>query len=341
MNNGHIKSVGAFISETKNALQKWRKISPNLTVAWFRGMRKECYKLRPKLFSIIDEIKDESRNKTFENDIVQEFRMRAPALYDKTPPYERIDEWLFLMRHVELPTRLLDWTEGALFALFFAIYEIPTNPASGQSDSPVVWMLNPIIFNFVTSDRMFLPLSWNDRSNLYNRKTGKLTLEHAANEKKPKNLQKFASPSNIHAAFQLSGFEYEEKKPIALKPQHIHPRVTAQRSCFTVHGSKREGIEDLFKDKKVNDLLEICKKVCSYKVNQEEFPDCKHVVESIIKNYGEKELNELFLKKIDICGDIRSVKEMLTELKCLGISYSTLFPELTGLSKELELSAKL
>lgn len=50
-------------------------------------------------------------------------------------------------QHYELPTRLLDWTESALIALYFAVNQ---NIEKDECDS-IVWALNPIALNSKTS----------------------------------------------------------------------------------------------------------------------------------------------------------------------------------------------
>jgi hypothetical protein len=55
-----------------------------------------------------------------ENDLYEEFSRCAPQLSDLRLQDEEWDSY-FLMQHHGAPTRLLDWTDGALIALHFAV----------------------------------------------------------------------------------------------------------------------------------------------------------------------------------------------------------------------------
>ena len=65
---------------------------------------------------------------------MQEFRFRAPRYLDLRPLNDW--EWLFLMQHYGLPTRLLDWTESSLIGLYFALRD------HRETHDAAVWMLN-------------------------------------------------------------------------------------------------------------------------------------------------------------------------------------------------------
>jgi hypothetical protein len=73
----------------------------------------------------------------FEKDLLDDFRKRAQP-YFKRP---LINEWdlLALAQHYGLPTRLLDWSENPLVALWFATEKKVDNTKFG-----VVWMFDPL-----------------------------------------------------------------------------------------------------------------------------------------------------------------------------------------------------
>ena len=88
--------------------------------------------------------------------------------------------------------------------------------------------------------------------------------------------------------------------PVAVHPTNIHIRFSVQRSCFTVQG-------------KVKESLNTC----------------------VERKFGKGELNRVIRKFIIENG---CSQKMLMELRMLGISHTTIFPTMDGLSLELEKS---
>lgn len=222
---------------------------------WFRGSESIQFQAIPSVL----------RKMYSEFEMVTTFRNKAPA-FGPVPDRGEIDKWLFLMAHTGLPTRLLDWTESALVGLFFAVWK-------DSDDDGVVWMLDPLKLNEAAIGASEFPNTWTDPGADY-----------------------FKFPFGT-AAEQLPGGipgTGRKAKPIAVHPSFIHARMSAQKSCFTIHGSNNTSLE-------------------------EQFTDSQFVRKGYLRKYV----------------IVRTAFETIrSELRLLGISHSTVFPDLDGLSRE-------
>jgi hypothetical protein len=176
---------------------------------WFRGEPESDQPLLPTLYR--------KGLGARENPLLQTFRVRAAGYSDTVPARGDTDQWLFLARHAGLPTRLLDWSEGALIGLHFALKE----------ECPILWMLNPLQLNFAAR--------------------GKPT-DGGADTEREFPLTWFSPPHpKINEAFEnISGAWVHDRRgvemPVAIHPNYVHARLRGQSACFTVHGKRKEGL---------------------------------------------------------------------------------------------------
>lgn len=226
----HVRIMGMDLREFKaSSITEYvahiEKLSLLSTDFWFRGVAKANYKPVPGIIW---------KNATeYEGSLEHHFLIGHKSYIDT----HGLGDWetFALMQHHGLPTRLLDWSESALVALYFALTSEPSSNAYR-----VVWVLNPYALNKATIGRDFLycPAAMNNRSITAN--SSELNL----NSYLPPNLQ----PEN-------SGVRPEH--PIAINSTQHLKRVSSQKGCFTVHGSKTQSIDTYLKADKDFHMIKI------------------------------------------------------------------------------------
>jgi hypothetical protein len=217
-NAGTLSEVLAFAKEIRQLWNPTRKEAEEL---WFRGQSKRAYRLQPGLYR-----PHVTKYKYSEYTLVTAFASLASPYVTSRPASDW--EWYFLAQHYRLPTRLLDWTESLLAAVFFAIAEHvelidrptlehlllqPKKSPIHDEGAPAVWMMDAGSLNLWSSgqDVLFDPLDDDIKSYLW---------------------------SEYHKA---TGND----KPIAIHPPRQNPRIVAQQGMFTVHGRMSESIDEI------------------------------------------------------------------------------------------------
>jgi len=192
-----VERVEAIVAEWTPADAEWY-LQP-----WFRGHGDTRWKLEPTLFRMraVHGIGAEHYS---EAELLDMFKRRARRYLDHSPGDEW--EWLFEMQHHGLPTRLLDWTESYLVALYFAVRD-----ARGDADA-CVWIANPWWLGKQALGDFELPS---------------------------------AGEASV-AAWRPGGPASERPAPaVAILPVHSSARIQAQRGVFTIHGSNRTSLDEL------------------------------------------------------------------------------------------------
>lgn len=268
--------IQSYINKIIRDSKEWDCLGIN--VPWFRGQSDARKSPVPAVFRIT---KNGQRGKYDESWLSTTFCYRAPSFGDTPEDRSELDKWLFLMQHVGIPTRLLDWTENALAALFFAVND------QTKTTNPAIWMINPVALNHIS-----LGINEELKEELVKSNTDCFPNTWVRGSR---------STENIRLAFMHPEERLKECKPsenpIAIQLTYCHPRMSAQKGCFTVHGTRVEGFEEIFDE---NSNL--------YK-----------------KGY---------FKKYVI--NRTRVSKLYEKLKTLGMTHSSISPDIFGLAKELK-----
>jgi hypothetical protein len=121
--------INALIEELKNVNKEWKDhpwclVKHNLDYGiYFRGESNCKYELRPSIGRMKEGLGIPNYDIAQERDVLHRFRRQAYSRYQRV-----LTDWetIFLARHHELPTRLLDWSSNYLVALYWACASRPT-----------------------------------------------------------------------------------------------------------------------------------------------------------------------------------------------------------------------
>lgn len=233
-----VKSIASFLDALRT--------DQDGSATWYRGHSDGSWSLMPGILRMASGLSEGSS--------LARFKQSAAMLTERLPTTSF--DWTFLMQHYGVPTRLLDWSESPLVALFFAVEAYFRHP----NIDAAVWCLKPVALN------------------------------------KNSNLSDPAEPQYIPS------FDDEELKPYAaesLRASRVpllpvatiatrnNARIQAQLGTFTVHHTQKIAIEDV--------------------------GDKSHVIKYNIPHASREDLHK--------------------ELRLLGLTQFSLFPELTSVDQ--------
>ncbi|MNW35521.1 FRG domain protein [compost metagenome] len=117
---------------------------------WYRGHARSHWTLEPSLVR--------KGGLSAEKSLLDEFKRDAIPLLSRADlsgePMTEWD-WVFVMQHYQIPTRLMDWSESPLIALFFALDDAMVDEEQGPA---ALWVLKPKKMN--EAARITTDYSW-------------------------------------------------------------------------------------------------------------------------------------------------------------------------------------
>jgi hypothetical protein len=181
-----------------------QRVNANRRIVWFRGSRKATWDVSPSIWRTYESGRKYSRDD--ERNFTNRFRARASARYSSLPGYDDSANWLSLMQHYGLPTRLLDWTRSPLIALYFALEDY-IYAGSTKPEDAAIWVLEPHILNKLEIDEDVTP-----------------------------SIDAHTCESCLTPAFTHR--DKETGKVIAVMSAEKDVRMFVQQGCFTIHSDQ-------------------------------------------------------------------------------------------------------
>jgi hypothetical protein len=205
---------------------------------WYRGHSDIEWKLIPKVQREFGG-NDEEELFRIERYYTNNFQGRASTLNLPKPELNKKANWLTLMQHYGLPTRLLDWSRSPLIALYFAISD-----KDYFGEDACVWILDPSKLNDKEELEKASHVDGKTYKNsfIYNMAHNTIsTMIYTAFKRwKLSSNPDAITPDDRKLEHRLNALK---GKIAACYPTEADNRVYNQYSAFTVHTSTRKLID--------------------------------------------------------------------------------------------------
>lgn len=310
--------VAGSISEITGCLQE---NSSKFTNTWFRGHSDYRFKLLPSIF------RQGSAHSISLNEqkMFDEFKRRYP---EESYAHKNTYEWLTLMQHYGLPTRLLDWSSNLLVSLYFCC-------SSDFDTDGALFVFDPTFMerDFHFNELLEMQIQEKNRSDFYRRILYRMSdyfndetvlngvtlrdiksnimiesrfcgLSTGSDE----DFVSIATKTDLQNTVDIKGnpvpYIYQDfirafSNIVPFRAPHLNPRIRQQHGCFTFHGGMYLDGKEFIK------------------------------VEAMEQHtYCEKSLIKLKVSAAD-------KPKLLKELEYAGIREATLFPEMEYQAKEI------
>lgn len=219
------------------------------TTLWYRGQANSQWEIIPSI--------QRQGNQSSEQMMCHSFYHNVSQIIPSPIPLNLYDQWISLMQHYGLPTRLLDWSYSPLVALYFALEDYDRYADYDAS-------ITVIVPEYLNKGQGFDP---------------------------------FIYPIDSHTAIKMLEPAFYERtmtsnKILACFPTSNDSRQYAQRSSFTIHDSMEKIMEICDNNTLYNIIIPKSRKKYFKKIlylmdirEGHLFPDISHVAKQIKNRY--------------------------------------------------------